>query len=120
MALFGFGRKKKDAAPCCTSCGEACAAHEGEKAGRAHAAEIRRVQVLGGGCASCHTLFENTKRAAGRMGLSVEVEYITDLQQVMSYGEMRMPVLAVNDKVVCAGRVPSAPEVEALLRAARG
>ena len=32
MALFGFGRKKKDAAPCCTSCGEACAAHEGEKA----------------------------------------------------------------------------------------
>ena len=34
------------------------------------------------------------------MGLSVEVEYITDMQKVMEYGVMSMPALVVNEKVV--------------------
>ena len=39
------------------------------------------------------------------MGLSVEVEYITDMQKVMEYGVMSMPALVVNEKVVAMGKV---------------
>lgn len=46
------------------------------------------IKVLGSGCASCHALYENTQSAVKAMGLSVEVEYITDLQRVMEYGVM--------------------------------
>ena len=50
------------------------------------------------------------------MGLSVEVEYITDMQQVMAYGVMSMPAIVVNEKVVSMGKVLKAEEVKKLLQ----
>lgn len=46
------------------------------------------------------------------MGLSVEVEYITDMQKVMEYGVMSMPALVVNEKVVSMGKVLKVADVE--------
>ena len=51
------------------------------------------------------------------MGLSVDVEYITDMQKIMEYGVMRMPALVVNDKVVSQGKGLKPAEVEKLLHA---
>ena len=48
------------------------------------------IKVLGSGCKFCHELYENTKEAVKNIGLSVEVEYVTDLEQVMGYGGMSM------------------------------
>ena len=48
------------------------------------------------------------------MGLSVEVEYITELSRVAEYGVMSMPALVVNDKVVSMGKILKAAEVEEL------
>lgn len=73
------------------------------------------IKVLGSGCASCHALYENTKEAVKKMGLSVEVEYVTDLQKVMEYGVMSMPVLVVNEKVMAMGKVLKPADVEKLL-----
>ena len=50
------------------------------------------------------------------MGLSVGVEYITDMQKVMEYGAMSMPAIVVNEKVVAMGKVLKANEVAALLQ----
>lgn len=49
------------------------------------------------------------------MGLSAEVEYITDLQKIMEYGVMSMPALVVNEKVVSMGKVLKANDVKKLL-----
>ena len=73
------------------------------------------IKVLGSGCKSCHQLYENTKEAVKNAGLSVEVEYITDLEKIMEYGVMSMPGLVVNEKVVSMGKVLKTPEVERLL-----
>ena len=64
---------------------------------------------------SCHTLYENAKEAVQKMGLMVEVEYVTDLQKVMGYGVMSMPALVVNEKVVSKGKVLKSSDVEKLL-----
>ena len=58
----------------------------------------------------------NAKEAVKAMGLSVEVEYITDMQKVMEYGVMSMPAVVVNEKVVSTGKVLKAADVEKLLR----
>ena len=61
--------------------------------------EICCIKVLGAGCKSCHEQYENVKQAVKDMRLSVEVEYITDMQKVMEYGVMSMPALVVNGAV---------------------
>ena len=70
---------------------------------------------MGAGCKSCHEQYENAKEAVKAMGLSVEVEYITDMQKVMEYGVMSMPAIVVNEKVVSMGKVLKISDVINLL-----
>ena len=124
MGLFNFGKKKEEQEPACNSpveescccCGSnpadaetksCCCNGEGES--------VVSIKVLGAGCKSCHEFYENTKEAVKNAGLSVEVEYITDMEKVMGYGVMSMPGLVVNEKVVSMGKVLKAADVEKLL-----
>lgn len=72
-------------------------------------------KVLGSGCKSCHELYENCRKAVSEIGLNVEVEYVTDMEKVMSYGVMTMPVVVINDQVVSKGRVLKTSEVVELI-----
>ena len=115
MALFNFG-KKKEAEKTLTCCGERAGAAETDAACCGQTVDsICCVKVLGAGCKSCHEQYENAKEAVHALGLSVEVEYITDLEKVMAYGVMSMPAIVVNDKVVSAGKVLKKDGVIALL-----
>ena len=144
MSLFGFGKKKeekKTASCCCGSaevsteersscCGNAeisteeagscCCSAENTDSAECCCGEpvkgICCVKVLGAGCKSCHEQYENAKAAVKAMGLDLEVEYITDMEKVMTYGVMSMPAIVVNEKVVSMGKVLKAADVEKLLR----
>ena len=120
MALFNFGKKKeeeKKAPACACSCG--CPASEVSEITSDCCPEAKDgiccVKVLGAGCKACHQMFENAKEAVSAMGLSVEVEYITDMEKIMEYGVMSMPALVVNEKVVSMGKVLKTGDVEKLL-----
>ena len=121
MALFNFGKKKeeeKKTPACACSCG--CAASEAESITNDCCPDLKEgeiccIKVLAG-CKSCHEQFEYTKQAVKDMGLSVEVEYITDMQKVMEYGVMSMPALVVNEKVVAMGKVLKAADVDVYKR----
>ena len=131
MALFNFGKKKeekKTPACCCGSaetkaeettsccCGSNSKAEETPSCCCGTPVEgICCIKVLGAGCKSCHEQYENAKAAVKALGLSVEVEYITDMEKVMAYGVMSMPAIVVNDKVVSMGKVLKAADVEKLL-----
>lgn len=73
------------------------------------------IKVLGSGCKSCHALLEATQEAVHLMGLTIEVEYITDMERIMQYGVMSMPALVVNEQVASRGKVLKSKEVEILL-----
>lgn len=79
------------------------------------ALDICCVKVLGAGCKSCHAQYEHAKEALKNMGTGIEVEYITDMEKIMSYGVMSMPALVVNEKVVAMGKVLKANEIVNLL-----
>ena len=117
MALFHFGKKKEKTAPACT-CGsgstQEASANISECCGKPMDG-ICCIKVLGAGCKSCHEQYENAKAAAKAIGLSLDVEYITDMQKIMEYGVMSMPAIVVNETVVSMGRVLKAAEVEKLL-----
>ena len=108
MALFNFGKKKKITAYTC-NCG--CSVKEAKE----NVTGIRCIKVLGAGCASCHQQYENAKEAVKSIGLSIEVEYVTDMAKVMEYGVMSFPALVVNEKVVATGKVLKSAEVVKLL-----
>lgn len=117
MALFGKKKEEKKAPAC--ACNSGCPAAEAAEITSDCCPEAKEgiccIKVLGSGCASCHALYENTKEAIKKMGLSVEVEYVTDLQKVMEYGVMSMPALVVNEKAAAMGKVLKPADVEKLL-----
>ena len=132
MALFNFGKKKeeKKVSACCCGGAEAtveeksgCCCGSAPKADNStscccgsSAKGISSIMILGAGCKSCHEQYENAKAAVKAMGLSVEVEYITDMEKVMAYGVMSMPAIVVNEQVVSMGKVLKAADVESLLK----
>ena len=130
MGLFGFGKKKEEVKGgcCCGSspvkepeCGcngpvsgeKTCIAEEGCCACGGNGCHIK---VLGAGCKSCHEQYENVKKAVAEMNLDAEVEYLTDMEKVMSYGVMSMPAIVVNEQVVSMGKVLKSAQVAELLK----
>ena len=119
MGLFNFGKKREEkeeaSSCCCNSKAEAFETSEGSCCCGGNCT-VSDIKVLGAGCKSCHELYENVKSAVKSMGISLEVEYITDMEKVMSYGAMSMPAIVVNEKIVSMGKVLKAADVEKLLR----
>ena len=74
-----------------------------------------KIQILGTGCAKCNALTQATEQAAQSLGLPYELEKVTDLKQIMSFGVMATPALVVDGQVKLAGKVPSVPELKKLL-----
>jgi len=74
-----------------------------------------KIQVLGPGCANCQRLETLARQAVAELGVDAEVEKVTDMRQIMARGVMATPGLAVNDKLVSTGRVPSPSEVMTLI-----
>lgn len=118
MTLFNFGKKKEEKKVPACACNCSCPTSETTEIKNDCCAEagngICCIKVLGSGCKNCHDLLENTKEAVKVMGLSVEVEYVTDMQKIMEYGVMSMPALVVNEKVVSMGKVLKVTDVEKL------
>lgn len=76
---------------------------------------MKRLQVLGTGCSKCRKLAANAEAAARALGLEYQLEKVTDLNQIMRFGVLVTPALAVDGQVKVVGRVPSPEEISKLL-----
>jgi small redox-active disulfide protein 2 len=76
---------------------------------------MRRIQVLGMGCPKCKTLAENAEAAAKELGIEYELVKVTDIQEIMKFGVMMTPALAVDGDVKSAGKVLSTEEIKKAL-----
>lgn len=74
------------------------------------------VKVLGPGCANCVRLEKAVREAVAEMGLDAQVEKVSELKDIMSYGVMSMPALVVEGQVKVSGRVPGKDEIKRLLQ----
>jgi small redox-active disulfide protein 2 len=56
-----------------------------------------------------------TREAATQLGIEFEIEKVTDIKQIVSFGVMMTPALAVDGRVVVSGRIPTLAEITALI-----
>ena len=76
---------------------------------------MRKLQILGTGCAKCNALMAATEKAAQEPGVPYEIEKISDLNKIMSFGVMLTPALVVDGAVKVSGKVPAVEEIKRLL-----
>lgn len=74
------------------------------------------IKVLGTGCPSCKKLEKNVYDALKELNIEAEVEKVTEVKDIMSYGVMRTPALVVDGKVVISGQVPVVSKLVEILK----
>jgi small redox-active disulfide protein 2 len=79
---------------------------------------MRRIEVLGSGCAKCKKLEELTRKAVEELLMVAEVVKVSDINRIVDYGVMMTPGLVVDGKVVLTGRLPGLEELKKLLQEA--
>jgi small redox-active disulfide protein 2 len=76
---------------------------------------MKKLQILGTGCPKCTKLAEMTDAAAKKLGLEYELIKVTDINQIIGFGVMMTPALAVDGQVKVVGKVPSIDEITTLI-----
>ena len=76
---------------------------------------MKELKILGTGCPKCKKLAENTEAAAKELGIDYELTKVTDISEIMKFGVMMTPALAVDGEVKVVGKVPEATEIKQLL-----
>jgi small redox-active disulfide protein 2 len=75
----------------------------------------KKFQILGPGCYNCQKLAAQTEAAAQALGLEYEMEKVTNVNEIMKFGVMMTPALAVDGEVKVSGRIPSVDELKGML-----
>ena len=76
---------------------------------------MKTLQILGTGCPKCTKLAANTEAAAKALGIEYTLTKVTDINQIMAFGVMMTPALAVDGVVKLVGRVPDPAEIKTLI-----
>jgi small redox-active disulfide protein 2 len=69
------------------------------------------IKVLGPGCGNCQRLAQIAQQAVDSLGVEAQIQKLTEYKDFMKYQILMTPGLVINEKVVCAGRVPTTAEV---------
>lgn len=78
------------------------------------------VKVLGPGCANCKRMEQTVQRVIADLGVQADVRKVTDYADIMAYNILATPGLVINERLVCAGRIPTPGEVARWLTTAAG
>lgn len=76
---------------------------------------MKKLQILGTGCPKCKKLLELTEQAAIELGIEYEIEKVTDINDIMRFGILMTPGLAVDGEVKVTGKIPNAEEIKKML-----
>jgi len=76
---------------------------------------MKKLQILGTGCPKCKELAEYAEAAAKDLGIEYEIEKITDINEIMSFGVMMTPALALDGEVKSVGKVLSPNDIKKML-----
>jgi small redox-active disulfide protein 2 len=76
---------------------------------------MKKIQILGTGCAKCQKLAAVADEAAKALGAPYELKKVTDMKEIMSFKVMSMPALVVDGQVRLSGRVPTVEEAKQLI-----
>lgn len=70
------------------------------------------IKVLGTGCSNCKATVKLVEEIAKEKGVSITMEKVEDIKDIMTYNIMSTPGVVVDGKVVHTGGIPSREKVE--------
>jgi len=73
---------------------------------------MKKIEILGTGCPKCKQLAANAEEAAKGLGIEYELEKVTDINDIMKFGVMMTPGIAVDGQVKASGKVASVEEIK--------
>lgn len=76
---------------------------------------MKKIQILGTGCPKCKKLAENAEAAAKELDIEYEIQKVTDINEIMKFGVMMTPALAIDGQVKSVGKVVSPDEIKKML-----
>lgn len=76
---------------------------------------MKKIEILGTGCPKCEKLAQTAEEAAKQSGVEYELIKIKDITEILKFGVMITPALAIDGEVKVAGKVPSVEEIKAML-----
>lgn len=76
---------------------------------------MKKIQVLGTGCPKCRLLAANAEAAVRELGLDAQVEKVEKITDILKFGVMMTPALAVDGVVKSAGKVLTPDDIRKLL-----
>jgi len=74
------------------------------------------VKILGSGCSKCKALEQKVRQLDEVHQLHLEIEKVTDLNEIISYRIMATPGLVINGKLRSVGTVPKDAQLLQWLR----
>ena len=76
---------------------------------------MKKLQILGTGCAKCKKLAENAEAAAKALGIEYTIEKVTEISEIMKFGVMMTPALVVDGVVKVVGKAPDPDAIKTML-----
>lgn len=76
---------------------------------------MKKIEILGTGCAKCKKLYETVDATAKEMSLDYTISKVQDIKDIVAMGATMTPALAIDGKVVHGGSIPAPEKLKALL-----
>jgi len=70
-----------------------------------------KIQILGTGCPKCKKTAENAKKAVEMSGADAEIVKVENINDIMEFGVMMTPALAIDGDVKVSGKIPSPEQI---------
>ena len=77
---------------------------------------MKKIQILGTGCPKCKKLAEVSEQAAKELAIDYELEKVSEINEIMTFGVMVTPALVIDGEVKSTGKVPSVDEIKKMLQ----
>lgn len=74
-----------------------------------------KIAILGTGCPKCIKTEEVVRKVVEENGAGAEIIKVKEIGEIMKYNVMMTPGVAIDGKVVMAGKVPTEEEVKKML-----
>lgn len=78
-----------------------------------------KIEIFGAGCPKCKKTEELFMRALSEMNVAADLSHVKDMNEMIKRGVMFTPAVFINGEKVIEGRVPTAQEVEKLIKEAQ-
>nr|VFJ62410.1 MAG: small redox-active disulfide protein 2 [Candidatus Kentron sp. DK] len=76
---------------------------------------MKKIKVLGSGCANCVKTAEFIQKIAEKNNVPIEMVKETNPEAIMRYGVMSTPAVVMDDQLVHSGSIPDSAQIEAWL-----